>query len=235
MQTRDHIFTQFLVRNNRSTTDGFMSEDNLKQWYRDAHLWATAYKKWPFTEGRLQTTFTTGSGPNGDEWYFEGIKADSIRFMQIGTKRLQKLNFEDYQIMREDTSNSQDRVYSDFGRTVFINPNADVSGTVYAYAQYQPYIDVTDEVGNALFTGYDEEGNESLVEKMSSFLKRKEHLPDEAELHDQRAATKLDELYKRIQDEQSVYQTTRVRGGMFKRVDVIDGGFFSDEIKRDQF
>src|SRR3990167_4083415 len=63
MKTRDDIFTEVLVRNNRTTTDGFITDTNLKAWYRDAHVWASAYHKWPFSEGRVSTTFTTGGGP----------------------------------------------------------------------------------------------------------------------------------------------------------------------------
>lgn len=231
MKTRDEIFTEVLVRNNRTTTDGFITDTMLKSWFYNAHSWGAAYHKWPFTEGRVQTTFATGTGPGGDEWTFEGYKADSFRILQVGGKRLTKLNFEDYQIMREASPTVTDRVFSDYGRTVFINPSSDVSGTVVAYGQYQPLIDVTDETGVTVFTNWDEEGNEAMVEKMTAYLKRREHLAQEAELHDQRAATKLDEVFKRIVDEAYGYQTSPQRDGMWSRFDVIRGkGLNTDEI-----
>jgi hypothetical protein len=203
----------------------------LKSWWTESNVWATSYHKWPFTEGRLQTTFATGGGPGGDEWYFEGYKADSFRILQVGGKRLTKLNFEDYQIMREAQPTVTDRVFADYGRTVFINPSLDASGTITAYGQYQPYIDVTDENGTTIFSGYDEEGNEAIVEKMTGYLKRREHLANEAELHDQRAAGKLEEVWKRISDEQYAYQTSPQRDGMWSRFDVIQGkGLNSNEI-----
>ncbi len=223
MKTRDEIFTEVLVRNNRTTTDGFITDTILKSWYTEANVWANALHKWPFTEGRIQTTYASGGGIGGDEWFFEGYKADSFRILQVGGKRLTKLNFEDYQIMRETQPTATDRVFSDYGRTVFINPYADVSGTVVAYGQYQPYIDVTDENGVTIFSGYDEEGNEAVVEKMTGYLKRREHLANEAELHDQRAVQKLEEVYKRIMDEQYAYQPSPTRDGWFKRFDVING------------
>lgn len=235
MQTRDEIFTQVLVRNNRTTTDAFITDANLKQWYRDANLWATAFHKWPFTEGRVQTTFATGGGPDSDEWYFEGYKADSFRIVMIGGKRLSKRNLEDYFILREERPEQTDRVYTDFGRYVKINPKADVSGTLVAIGQYQPYIDVTDETGTTLFSSYDEEGNEAIFEKMSGFLKRREHLTQESDLHDQRAVAKLEEIWKRIEDEQFNYKTDPQRGGMFERFNILSGRPTSDEFKRDQF
>lgn len=228
------IMTEVLVRNNRSTTDSFINDTILQDWTRQAHKWAAAFHKWPFTEGRTSTTFTTGTGENSDEWSFEGYKADSFRILQIGGKRLTKLNLADYQIFREEQPDGDDRVFSDFGRTVFINPNIDLSGTLTAWGQYEPVVDPTDLAATTVFSGYDEEGNEALVEKMSSYLKRREHLTAEAELHDKRASEKLEEIWKRIQDEQYAYQTHPDRGGMFERFDVLRGGP-TDEIKRDQF
>lgn len=230
MRTRDDIFTEVLVRNNRTTTDGFITDTILKSWFKEAHVWGAGFKKWPMTEGRVSTTFT-----GAEEWSFEGYKTDSFRILQIGGNRLQKLNFEDYQIMREETPESSDRVFSDFGRVVFINPNADVSGTLVAYGQYQPYIDITDENGLTIFSDFDEEGNEALVEKMTGYLKRREHLAQEAELHDQRAAQKLLEIWQKIQDEQYAYQTSPERGGWMKRIDVINGCNYDDTLKENQF
>jgi hypothetical protein len=230
LKTRDDIFTEVLVRNNRSTTDSFITDIMLKSWFFDSVIWASAYHKWPFTEGRLSTTWT-----GTEEINFEGLKADTLRMIQIGGKRLYKKNFEDYQIFREESPASTQRYFSDYMRTLFVNPYADVSGTLVAYAQYQPYVDVTDETGTTPFSGYDEDGNEAIVEKMSGYLKRREHLVDEAELHDKRAEAKLDIVWGKIQEEQYAYQNVPERGGMFERIDVLDGRRASDEIKRDQF
>jgi len=234
MRTQTDIITQVLVRNNLTTTDSFITDTYLKAWYKDAHIWATSFKKWPMTEGKIETTFTTGLGTGGDEWPFEGYKADSFRLLQVGGKALKKLNFADYQIFRENEPTGDDRVFSDYGKKVFINPNIDVSGTVVAWGQYQPYIDVTDETGTTIFTDFDDEGNEAIVEKMSGYLKRRLHLAKEAELHDERAKAKLEEVWLRIQDEQYAYQTHEDRGGMFERIDVIGGRQFSD-LKENQF
>jgi hypothetical protein len=230
LRTQGDIITEVLVRNNRTTTDGFITDTILRGWYFDAIIWAASYHKWPFTEGRMSTTWA-----GVEEVYFEGFKSDALRMLQIGGKRLTKLNFEDYQIFREESPESNERVFSDFGRVVYINPRIDASGTVVAYTQYQPTVDVTDETNQTIFSGYDEEGNEALVEKMTSYMKRREHEPDEAEGHDKRAETKLDEVWGRIQDEQYAYKTHPDRGGMFERIDVVNGSRRSDEIKRDQF
>lgn len=222
---------EVLVRNNRTTTDSFITDTILQDWLRDAHQWASSFHKWPFTEGKATTTFAASSDGMA---YFEGWKTDSIRLLQIGGKRVDKKNFYEYQRFIEDNSSATDRIYSDFARVVYVNPLIDLSGTLTAWGQYAPIIDPTDLTATTIFSGYEEDGNEAIVEKMSSYLKRREHQPDEAELHDQRAAGKLEELWKRIQDEQYGYQTTD-GDGMFKRMDVLNGGFRDDIFNRDQF
>ena len=225
------IQTEVLIRNNRTTTDSFITDAILQDWLRDAHQWASSFHKWPFTEGKASTTFTASeSGMD----YFERWKTDSIRLLQIGGKQVNKKNFYEYQRFIEDNPASTERIYSDFARVVYVNPAIDLSGTLTAWGQYSPLIDPTDLTATTIFSGYEEDGNEAIVEKMTSYLKRREHLPDEAELHDQRASAKLEELWRRIQDEQYGYQTTD-GDGMFKRFDVLNGGYRDDIMSRDQF
>lgn len=239
MRTRDDIFTEVLVRNNRTTTDGFITDTLLKNWYTQAHIFAMSQHKWPFTEGRIQTTFTAT-----EEWSFEGVKSDSIRMIQIGGKRLTKLNFEDYQIFRETEPTGNDRVFSDFSRVIFINPNIDASGTLVAYAQYQPYVDVTDETALTLFSGFDEEGNEALIQEMSSYLQERQSavptivrgkIISQSIASHQNAMDILDRVWKRFLDEQAMYKTHPDRGGIFDRIDVLNQNRYSDTLRRDQF
>ena len=94
---------------------------------------------------------------------------------------------------------------------------------------------MTDEAQTTPFSTYDAEGNEAIYEKMSSYMKRREHLTEEAELHDQRAVAKLEEMWKRIQDRQALYQTHPDRGGIFKRFDVLRGRGVDDDVTENQF
>lgn len=229
LNTNNDIITEVLVRNNRSTTDGFITDTTIQGWLKDAHVWASAQQKWPMTEGRVSTTYTTQ-----EEWSFEGYRADSFEFVTVGGDLFQKINFRDYIQMKDDTPSNTDKVYTDYGRTIFINVNSGSSGTLTAYGQYLPLLDVTDLTAKTIFSDWDDEGNEALVEKMSSYLKRKEHLAEESELHDKRATEKLGEVASRIAKEQSNYQV-RNGDGMFKRFDAVNGGFREDIFKRDQF
>lgn len=236
LSTYSDIRNEFLARTGIQTSTAYYTDAIIGSWAKEANRFATGYKKWPHTEGRVATTYAGGSGDNSDEYFFEGYKADTFRMMIIGGKRLQKLNFEDYMIMMESEPTSTERVYSDFGRLVYINPRADVSGSLVAYGQYVPVdIDITDESATTVFSGRDEEGNDAIVEEMISYQKRREQKLKEAQVYHQSAMDILEGLWKKIEDEQYAYQTSRSRGGMFKRMNILGGAVQDELIRRDQF
>ncbi|MEK7180246.1 MAG: hypothetical protein AAB706_02120 [Patescibacteria group bacterium] len=225
------IITEVLVRTGKNTASGWLSDTFLNDWVSQSHQWAAGFKKWPFTEGRISTTYSTT-----EEWDFEGYKADSFRFMQIGGKRLRKLNFADYQIFKEESPSANDRVFSDFGGLVFINPNIDLSGTLTAWGQYAPAkFDATDLTENTVFSEGNDEGNQAVIEEIIGFIFKRDGKKDDALKQHQIASALLAELWQRIQDEQYAYQTHSDRGGMFERFDVLRGGASDEILRRDQF
>ena len=131
LNTIGDIREEFLVRTQGNTSVAFITDTFINDWINQAHRFAASYHKWPFTEGRVSTTYTSAN----EEWSFENYKADSFRIVQIGTKLLQKVNYEDYLIFKENETTGDDRVYSDFGRLLIINPNVDASGTLTAWGQ----------------------------------------------------------------------------------------------------
>ena len=191
--------------------------------------------KWPFSEVRDYTLAWTGAEEVDYSGFTIDFKADSIRILQIGGDRLRKISFESYQDFREDFPSDNDNVFSDFGRILFINPNCGLSGTIAAFGQYTALVDPTDKAATTAFSTYDREGNEAIVEKMTSFLKRREHLAEEAELHDQRTDSVLQKVFGKVQKEQFKYQQQRGDEGIFKRFDVVEGGFRDEVFNRDQF
>lgn len=215
-----------------STSLAFYTEDIVDDWINNAYKWAAAYKKWPFTEGRVSTTYSSST----EEYtYPEGWKTDSIRLLQVGGKRMRKINFNDYQTYKEKYENGQERVFSDFGRTYFINTNADVSGTITAYGQYTPAdIDATDKDAKTVFSDNDQEGNEAIVYEVMSYAYAREKKTQESLLLHQRAMAILEELYKRYQDEQFGYHSNN-DDGMFERFDVLEGDYFDDVVKRNRW
>lgn len=238
LNTNGDIITEFLVRNNRTTTDGFISDSTVQGWLKDAHTWAAGYKKWPFTEGKYSTTSaSTTTSPEGYTTlsYPENWKSDAIRLLLVGGKRFYKKNFYKFQSFIEDNPADTSKIYSDYGRQILINPMAsDFSGTIVLWGQFQPILDVTDFTAATVFSNADEEGNEALVYKMSAYLKYREHQVYEAQVDEQTAGAKLEEVASRIGEEQFNYQDTLNEGWM-KRFDVLRGGFKEDIFRRDQW
>jgi hypothetical protein len=231
------IETDVLVKMQTSTTIGFYTEAILDEWINIAYRWATGQKKWPFTEGRISTTYASLTTDDAGELvgeYPEGWKHDSIRLLQIGGKRMQKLSFEDYMIYREEQSSGEDKVYTDFSGRYYVNPNADVSGTILAWGQYTPNIlDTTDKSALTVFSNRDEDGNEAIVEEVLSYAKKREKNFTESLAHHQKAVAILELMWQRIAQEQFAYHTKD--RGIFKRVDILAGAAHDEVFKRDQF
>ena len=225
------IKDEVLVRLSASTTLGFYTDTILNDWFNQAYAWSASFHKWPFTERRDNTASFSGTEESA---YPSDFRTDSIRLLQVGGYRLQKVNFEDYQIFREERSSSDDRIWADFGRTFFINPNLDVSGTITAWGQYTPVpVDVTDLTATTVFSAAEEEGNEAIVEKMMEYAKKKERKINEALIHRQNAVDILEAIWKRHGDEQfSAHSKDR---SMFKRINILSGATEDELLKRDQF
>lgn len=227
------IIGQVLVRNNVetvATSNGLYTDTIMRSQFNQAHVLAAARHKWPATEGRITTTFaSTEESP-----YPEGWKSDGIRILMVGGKVFQKVNIIDYQTYREKSPDGADRIFSDFGRTVVINPNTGLSGTLEMRGQYMPAeLDLTVADQKTVFSDFHEEANEAIVEIMRSYGKKREKRPEEAKLVFQGAMDMLDELWKKIKAEGYGYQTHD--RGMFKRIDVVRGAFREDTVRRDQF
>lgn len=223
-----------LIRGGISTSSSYYTETDLNDLINQSHRWAAGYKKWPFTEGRSSTTWSSST----EEWnYPEGWKTDSIRFAQLGGKELRKINFKDYQFFREKRPDADDRVFSDFGRIYYVNPKVDSSGTLTVYGYYTP-AEILDGDGNdtteTVFVGEDE-GNEAVIEYTLGLVKLRAKKLNEAKLHFDTARNHLEELWFRVKEEQSQYQTHETRGGLFKRFEVLGGAVFDERIPEDQF
>ena len=202
------IFTRGAI----DTTSSFITETMVRKWLDQAHNWAAAYKKWPFTEYRDKS----GAFVSGTETYAYpnvNFKTDSIRILQVGSNLFEKKNFSDYLQYREDESSGTDKIFSDFGRTLYINPNCS-SGTIYAYAQMTPISFLTwmttygsQASASSVFSSYDPEGDDAIIDKTLSWVyKRKQDLIKATD-YENRAKLLLEELWKRIQEEQFAYQT----------------------------
>lgn len=237
MRTLSEIQNEIIVRLSTGTTVAYYTDTIIKEWITQAHRRCAGYKKWPLTEGRVSTTFASLS-LNEDGYlrgsYPEGWRPDSIRLLTIGGKRVHKTNFYKFQSYFEDNPDSSDRKFTDQGRSYFINPNIDLSGTVVAWGQYTPYIDVTDENATTVFSDVAEEGNLAIVEEVISYAQSREKKHKEKLLYSTNAMKLLDTLWDSIKNEQFGYASVD-DDGMFQRLDVLGGNMRDDIFKRDQF
>lgn len=236
MNNLGDIINEFLVRNQTSTAVAFYTDAILTRWADLAHKQAAGYKKWPFTEGRVSTTYaslvTNDEGLLRGE-YPEGWKSDSLRYLSIGGKKLEKKSFTKFRKYVEDNPGNTDRIFTDYGRQYFINPTADVSGTVTVWGQYTPaLLDPSDPSVTTVFSG-EEEGNEAIVEFMQSYARKREKNLGESIAHQKEGMRILEQLFERFKEEQFGYQATDDEG-IFKRMDVLNGSF-RDDLKEDQF
>lgn len=223
LDTALDIVKEVLVRLGTSTTTSITgyTDTIMSSWLNKSNRWAAGYHKWPFVEGRSSTTYTSST----EEWeYPEGWKSDSISRLTIGGYRLEKKDFESYNIYREEESDGTDRIFSDYGRIYYVNPNTALTGTMWVYGQYTPMvIDITSgDNTTTAFSYAEEEGNEAIMHEMLSYAKSRERKPQESMVEHQMAIQTLDNIWKRIMDEQYAYQSKS--RGMFKYFDVLQGG-----------
>lgn len=257
LRTQGDIITDFLVKMNTSTTAGFYTDRILTTWASNAHAWAVSRHKWPFSEGRYSTT-SASLGTNEDGYttleYPEGFQPDSVRLLTIGGKKFDKKNFFKFRDFLEDNPSDTSNIFSDYARRMYINPHASgISGTVVVWGQINIAPLATDTITGGdtgpdpsaltIFSDFANEANEAIVEKMMSYALDREKSPtsivggksvNAGSSHEFKAGAILDAVWKRITDEQFSYQDTR-NDGMFKRFDVLGGGFKEDIFNRDQF
>ena len=234
---REALMDEVLIRLSKDTTTSYYTDAMLRSWIDQANKWGAGFRKWPFTEYMDKSAAHT----QGTEQYSypnAGFKTDSIRLLKIGTetkltenKNFEKKNFDDYMRYREDYPDGTDEIFSDFGRTVYINPNC-ASGSIYAFGQLEPAH--IDEGGKTVFgNAAQEEGDNAILEKVLEYAYKKEKKFVVAIKQHELAKSILIDLWEEIQAEQHAYQTKD--RGMFKRINVLEGNYEGEINSRLQF
>ncbi len=235
LATTSDIANEFTIRLYGSTAVAFYTDAIINGWINDAHRFAGGYKKWPFST-TIDTSLTFS---NGTETYAlpSRVKSDSVRFMTVGVTpayNIQKIDWQSYLSFRElQTGSDSSRIWSEFGRTIYINPNLDVAGTITLYGQQLPATLDTTVPASTIFTGDYEEGNEAIVDLIISYAKMRERKIAESQAYYSQAVSILDMIWKKIIDEQFAYQEKN--RGMFTRVNILRGAFQEEIFRRDQF
>lgn len=222
--TRGDIKTEILVRGGWDTTSAWYTEAQINDWINQAQRKCAAFYSWPFCEYMDKSgVFTSGTEENS--YPNAGFKTDSIKFLKIGTTIFHKKNFKDYQEWRENYDGATDEVFSDFGRTLYINPNC-AGGTIYAFGHLIPSNiadgDENDATNTIFSTAAEDEGNEAIIEEVMSLATKRSKDLNASAAHHLAAKEILAEMVVRIKSEQANY------GGkdrkMFSNFNVISGG-----------
>ncbi len=217
------IIKNVVIRGGLDTTVAYFTDANLERDINTAYQWASSYKRWPMIEYMDKSgAFTSGT----EEYSYPntGFKTDSIRTMKIGDYLFKKIAFTDYLKWRENYTSNDDRIFSDYRRTLYINPNC-VSGTIYAYGALAPS-SLSTSTATTIFST-DVEGDDAIVDKTLEYCFQRSKQFELSTQFKVSAIQKLEELWKRLVDEQSGYQSKD--RPMFDRIDIVNGDYYNDE------
>lgn len=209
------------------------TETELTQWLTFAKNEVMARYSWPFTEGREEIASVSGQEKYD---YPTNVKSDSIRYLTINDKRYQKLLFEDYLKYREDYDSGSKKFFSDRNRILYVNYLADDFGnSIVVYGQVEVTGAIDSTTSTSVFTQAEPEGDTIIVDLAYARALSSEKEQDlvKARSVKNEALQQLDEIWNRIAERQYTYQTKDT--AMFERLDVLNGGMYEDEIKRNQF
>ena len=215
------------------SNNDLFTEAQLTNWLTMARDLAVARWPWPFTEGRREITTVSGQEKYD---YQTDMKTDGVRYLQVNGKRYYKTLFDDYMNYKEDFSTGGEKLYTDWNRVLMINYLADgFSNSIVVYAQMSISGAVSSAVSTTVFTMAEPEGDEAIVKLAYAMAlgSDKKKRPNDAIKEKNEAIQILDEMWKRIADDQFSYQT--YNRPMWERFDVLNGGLTDNLRNPNQF
>lgn len=190
------------------------SLDELKRWINLAIQRAWDYARWIFSEKAVYTQATNSEYYD----YPDDFISDSINILKVEQKdgemvTYKKINFQDYQKYREEHPDGEDKVFSDFRRFYFINPNTFSAGKkieIWGKKRAKKLVNDNDLLPFSPDTDDEENsGNEAIVKFAFAFALASEKMKEPV-----RAAREKAEAYdilaiiaEREKEEQAQYQT----------------------------
>jgi len=217
------------VANNDLYTD-----TELVRWLTLARRAAEARHPWQFTEGRYEVAVTAGQEKYDMPTSF---KTGRLRYATVNDKRYTKLIFEEYLRHLEEYSTSTEKIFSERSRTMYFNVSAtDFANSIVIYGQVEVSGSVDSTTSTTVFTAGEPEADEAIVKLAYSYALGSDKNKDPGRARIERAESFeiLDDIWRRMQEKKHTYQT-REEGSGYDRIDVVEGGRYSDSIKRNQF
>lgn len=230
MQTYTDLQNELLSRLMASGNSTLYTTTRIQSLIKDAYMWATTLYQWPVLE-KAKTSHTIAN-----DYYYDypaEFRTDSIIRVIIDDKEYNRKAFEDFLDYRDENSTDTDtRIFADYGRQVFVFPTPTVTGSnnldVWGCIQATQLVSGTDDT---IFTHHDESGNEAIVKKALSVAWAKTNkqlsVQEENEAKDI-LATIWKKIAERQQRDQRLDHPIFNVSDMFGHANVSDIGKFSE-------
>ena len=213
------------------STSSFISSPTIKGWVNHGYFWALNYKDWPFSE-TVDKSLVAVSGQE-EYAYPSDIKSDSIKYLKINGYRYRKIKFDDYLKYRENYDSTQERIFTDYGRTLYVNPLAsDFSGSFYLYATKQPS-SLSLDADTTLFATADTEAEEAIIKYAQAIGLKKMEEYNQANNIMQEATLILERIWEKTKNQSATYESRE--HPMFDRIDILQGVRYDDGFNNKQF
>ncbi len=207
--------------------NGLFDLEDIKNYLNTASQKAWDYRFWDFTEKVKTTVLDSTMVSNGYLAYPTTLAIGTGFFLRINSVEQKKMIFQDFLKTFEDASGSTSKVWAEYGRVVFFNPNnaavadvVDMGGKgnfvpLSADADLMPF---SMSIAAATVAGNDAIITLAYAEALSSEKKRN---PQQGALEEARAQKTLDGLWLQQKEGRAIEQSSRP---MFDAPDFFRGG-----------
>jgi hypothetical protein len=212
-EAKEHLARKLDITYSDIANNDLFTDTDLGEFIKLAVMKAWDYKPWDFTEGSKTATTISDMITSGYADYPQDIQSGSLYLLKINGYEYKKLIFQDYLKFFEDYPTSNERVWSEQKRFVFMNPNAYSVGQVLdMYGKLMPPIlsGSSDLLPFSPDTDNQEHsGNEAIVliafgEALSSEKKKN---PQQGEVERGKGYQLLDIIWKPFKDARSLLQS----------------------------
>lgn len=127
MKTRLDIFNKLQPKLFAVGTSTYFTPTRINDQIDDSYLTVASARQWPdIKKGFITNTIA------GDDYYDypDNCQSESVFKISVdGESDYKKLDFEDFMKIVEDNSTSTDKIFSEYGRQIFIFPTPTVTGS----------------------------------------------------------------------------------------------------------
>lgn len=200
-------------------SNGLFDSAQIKRWLNMAKDKALSYRKWPF----LEATGTDLIESGGSYPYPTLAKTKSVWLITVDGERFVKISYEDYLKYLEEFSSGDNKVWSEYDRTIHINGNAVIVGNaVIMYGQIG-VVDMSTGTDKTPFDEAEPSGDEAVIKFARAIALGSEKLknPVKATKENSEAKDILDDIWNRLMENKP--REVRKSRPRLKRINILTG------------